>query len=31
MGAIACNIEFDFVVGFQYLTWFGVARKLNHE
>ena len=31
MGAIACYIEFDFVVCFQYLTWFGVARKLNHK
>ena len=31
MSAIACNIEFDFVVCFQYLTGFCVARKLNHE
>jgi hypothetical protein len=30
MSAIACNIEFDFVVCFQYFTGFCVARKLNH-
>jgi hypothetical protein len=31
MGSIACDVEFDFVVCFQYFARFCVARKLNHK